>query len=61
MKTDGRRRAGRLSAARMEIIVQRLNIIGDNPLLRHEAHELRRAYLAAVVRYFDTRNSERGI
>lgn len=37
----------------MAAIIQRLNAIGDNPLCRNEVAELRRAYTAAVVRYFD--------
>jgi hypothetical protein len=39
----------------MADIVRRLNAIGDNPLCRNEVVMLRRAYTAAVVRYFDRR------
>ncbi len=39
----------------MADIVRRLNAIGDNPLCRNEVVALRRAYTAAVVRYFDHR------
>lgn len=39
----------------MADIVGRLNAIGDNPLCRNEVVALRRAYTAAVVRYFDHR------
>ena len=41
------------AASGMADIVKRLNAIGDNPLCRKEVVALRRAYSAAVVRYFD--------
>jgi hypothetical protein len=44
----------------MTDIVRRLNAIGDNPLCRNEVVALRRAYTAAVVRYFDHRRMVAG-
>ena len=44
----------------MADIVRRLNAIGDNPLCRNEVVALRRAYTAAVVRYFDHRRMVAG-
>ena len=51
------------SESKMAAIMKRLNAIGDNPLCRNEVAELRRAYTAAVVRYFDdgrTANATKG-
>ena len=39
----------------MDAIMARLNAIGEDPLRQMEAQQLRRAYTAAVVRYFDRR------
>jgi hypothetical protein len=50
----------RASEAGMADIVRRLNVIGDNPLCRNEVITLRRAYMAAVVRYFDHRRMVAG-
>jgi hypothetical protein len=36
-------------------IIARMNAIDEDPLRRMEAEQLRRAYVAAVVRYFDRR------
>ena len=36
-------------------IIARMNAIDEDPLRRMEAEQLRRAYAAAVVRYFDRR------
>ena len=51
--------AYRHACARIADIVARMNAIGEDPLRRREAVALRRAYTAAVVRYFDHRRMVR--
>ena len=41
--------------SQMADIIARINDIGEDPLRRLEAQQLRRSYTAAVVRYFDQR------
>ena len=42
-------------SAQIADIIARMNAIDEDPLRRVEADQLRRAYAAAVVRYFDHR------
>jgi len=41
--------------SQLDAIMARINAISEDPLRRSEAEQLRRAYTAAVVSYFDHR------